>query len=75
MVVDEAWDVQVIFQRVAERRGVTLFPMSMAESLPAALELARIEGLDTEATISRAWSIKADTGLLRQFRNHFPPLG
>lgn len=75
MVVDEAWDVQVILQRVAERRGVTLFPMSMADSLPAALELAPIEGLDAEATISMAWSIKADTGLLRQFRNHFPPLG
>lgn len=75
VVVDEAWDVQVILQRVAERRGVTLFPMTMAESLPAALELAPIAGLDAEATISMAWSIKADTGLLRQFRNHFPPLG
>ena len=75
MVADEAWDVQVILQRVAERRGVTLFPMSMAESLPAALELVPIAGLDAEATISMAWSIKADTGLLRQFRNHFPPLG
>ena len=75
MVVDEAWDVQVILQRVAERRGVTLFPLSMADSLPAALELVPIAGLDAEATISMAWSIKADTGLLRQFRNHFPPLG
>ena len=75
VVVDEAWDVQVILQRVAERRGVTLFPMTMAESLPAALELVPIAGLDAEATISMAWSIKADTGLLRQFRNHFPPLG
>ncbi|MFG6637495.1 LysR family transcriptional regulator [Sulfitobacter sp. 1A12126] len=75
MVADEAWDVQVILQRVAERRGVTLFPMTMAESLPAALELVPIAGLDAEATISMAWSIKADTGLLRQFRNHFPPLG
>ncbi|MEO9629887.1 MAG: LysR family transcriptional regulator [Sulfitobacter sp.] len=75
VVVDEAWDVQVILQRVAERRGVTLFPMSMAESLPAALELVPIVGLDAEATISMAWSNKADTGLLRQFRNHFPPLG
>ena len=75
VVVDEAWDVQVILQRVAERRGVTLFPLSMADSLPAALELAPIAGLDAEATISMAWSIKADTGLLRQFRNHFPPLG
>jgi DNA-binding transcriptional LysR family regulator len=75
VVVDEAWDVQVILQRVAERRGVTLFPMSMAESLPAALELVPIAGLDAEATISMAWSIKADTGLLRQFRNHFPTLG
>ncbi|MBO9432282.1 LysR family transcriptional regulator [Sulfitobacter sp. R18_1] len=74
VVVDEAWDVQVILQRVAERRGVTLFPMSMADSLPAALELVPIAGLDAEATISMAWSIKADTGLLRQFRNHFPPL-
>ena len=75
VVVDEAWDVQVILQRVAERRGVTLFPMTMAESLPGALELVPIAGLDAEATISMAWSIKADTGLLRQFRNHFPPLG
>ncbi|MFG6519381.1 LysR family transcriptional regulator [Sulfitobacter sp. 1A13496] len=75
VVVDEAWDVQVILQRVAERRGVTLFPMSMAESLPAALKMVPIAGLDAEATISMAWSIKADTGLLRQFRNHFPPLG
>ena len=75
MVADEAWDVQVILQRVAERRGVTLFPMTMADSLPAALELVPIAGLDAEATISMAWSIKADTGLLRQFRNHFPPLG
>ncbi|WP_300056738.1 LysR family transcriptional regulator [Sulfitobacter sp.] len=75
VVVDEAWDVQVILQRVAERRGVTIFPMTMAESLPAALELVPIAGLDAEATISMAWSIKADTGLLRQFRNHFPPLG
>ncbi|MFG6531447.1 MULTISPECIES: LysR family transcriptional regulator [unclassified Sulfitobacter] len=74
MVADEAWDVQVILQRVAEHRGVTLFPMSMAESLPAALEMVPIAGLDAEATISMAWSIKADTGLLRQFRNHFPPL-
>ena len=75
VVVDEAWDVQVILQRVAERRGVTLFPTSMADSLPAALELAPVEGLDAEATIAMAWSIKADTGLLRQFRGHFPPLG
>ncbi|MFG6535337.1 LysR family transcriptional regulator [Sulfitobacter sp. 1A16787] len=75
VVVDEAWDVQVILQRVAERRGVTLFPLSMTDSLPAALELVPIAGLDAEATISMAWSIKADTGLLRQFRNHFPPLG
>ncbi|UWR39634.1 LysR family transcriptional regulator [Sulfitobacter sp. W074] len=75
VVVDEAWDVQVILQRVAERRGVTLFPLSMADSLPAALELVPIAGMDAEATISMAWSIKADTGLLRQFRNHFPPLG
>ncbi|MFG6550987.1 LysR family transcriptional regulator [Sulfitobacter sp. M21595] len=75
VVVDEAWDVQVILQRVAERRGLTLFPLSMADSLPAALELVPIAGLDAEATISMAWSIKADTGLLRQFRNHFPPLG
>ena len=75
VVLDEAWDVQVILQRVAERRGLTFFPMSMAESLPAALELVPVTGLDAEATISMAWNIKADTGLLRQFRNHFPPLG
>lgn len=75
IVVDEAWDVQVILQRVVERRGITLFPLSMADSLPAALALAPVAGLDAEAAISMAWNIKADTGLLRQFRSHFPSLG
>ena len=48
---------------------------ALLDSVPAALELAPVEGLDAEATIAMAWSIKADTGLLRQFRGHFPPLG
>ena len=41
--------------------------------LPAALELVPTTGLDAEATIPMAWSSKANTGLLRQFRNHPPP--
>ena len=71
-VVDEAWDVQVILQRVAERRGLTLFPMSAADSIPAALELTPVDGFAAEASINMAWSVKADTGLLRRFRDHFP---
>ncbi|MGI3210948.1 LysR family transcriptional regulator [Roseovarius tibetensis] len=69
-VVEEAWDVQVILQRVAERRGVTLYPMSAAPSMPAALELAPVEGFLQDATISIAWHTKADTNLLRSFRDH-----
>ena len=70
-VVEEAWDVQVILQRVAERRGVTLYPMSAATSIPSALELAPVEGFFQDATIAIAWHIKADTNLLRSFRTYF----
>jgi len=69
-VVEEAWDVQVILQRVAERRGVTLYPMSAAPSMPATLELAPVEGFVQDATISMAWHTMADTQLLRSFRDH-----
>ncbi len=70
-VVDEAWDVQVIFQRVATGRGVTFYPMSAAESLPATLTVVPIENFDAELTISMAWSARTDTGLLRDFRSMF----
>ncbi|SEL59975.1 transcriptional regulator, LysR family [Roseivivax marinus] len=70
-VVDEAWDVQVIFQRVAEGRGVTLFPMTAAESLPASLEAQIVPDFPAKAGIAMAWSASADTGLLRSFRTHF----
>lgn len=73
-VVEEAWDVQVILQRVAERRGVTLYPMTAAASIPASLELAQVEGFTQEATIAIAWHAKADTGLLKSFRSYFVPL-
>ncbi|SFP78348.1 LysR family transcriptional regulator [Tranquillimonas alkanivorans] len=74
-VVDEAWDVQVIMQRVAEGRGVTLYPMSAAESLPGALEIRPVDGLAAEMTIAMAWGANADTALLRDFRRHFVPPG
>ncbi|MEQ6203408.1 LysR family transcriptional regulator [Sulfitobacter sp. HNIBRBA2951] len=73
-IVDEAWDIQVILQRVADQRGLTLLPLAVAHSLPAALELTAVDGFEAEASINMAWSIKADTGLLRRFRRHFPPL-
>ncbi|MFA8385380.1 MAG: LysR family transcriptional regulator [Pelagibaca sp.] len=69
-VVEEAWDVQVILQRVAEGRGVTLYPMSAAPSMPATLELAPVEGFDQDATISLAWHTNGDTNLLKSFRDH-----
>jgi len=72
-VVDEAWDIQVILQRVAERRGLTFYPMSATESMPAALEIQPLDGFDAHLTIAMAWSAKADTGLLRSFREQFLP--
>ncbi|WP_299844638.1 LysR family substrate-binding domain-containing protein [uncultured Jannaschia sp.] len=72
-VIEEVWDVQVILQRVADRRGVTLLPMTAAESLPAALDARPVAGFDAEAKIAMAWGAKADTGLLRAFRRHFVP--
>ncbi len=73
-VVDEAWDVHVIFQRVAAGRGVTLYPMSIKENLPATLEIHEVEGLDAELTIAMAWSRTADTQLLQAFRQEFHDL-
>lgn len=70
-IVDEAWDIQVIFQRVAAGRGVTFYPMSAAQSLPAALTIVPIENFDTDLTISMAWSAASDTGLLQTFRMMF----
>ncbi len=70
-VVDEAWDIQVIFQRVAAGHGVTFYPMSAAESLPATLRIVPIENFNTELTISMAWSASSDTGLLQELRTMF----
>ena len=68
-VVDEAWDVQVIFQRVAEGRGLTFFPESAADSLPAALKIVQVPGWAPDLTIAMAWSKVADTKLLQGFRD------
>lgn len=70
-VVDEAWDVQVIFQRVAEGRGLTFFPISAADSLPAALEILPVPNWAPQLTIAMAWSNVVDTKLLRAFRESF----
>lgn len=70
-VVDEAWDIQVIFQRVAAGRGITFYPLSAAESLPASLDILPIENFDAQLTISMAWSAVSDTALLREFRKEF----
>ncbi len=70
-VVEEAWDIQVILQRVAERRGLTFYPISAAETLPASLRLLPVEGFEASLTIAMAWSAKADTALLQRFRDVF----
>ncbi|TJZ78143.1 LysR family transcriptional regulator [Paracoccus hibiscisoli] len=70
-IVDEAWDVQVIFQRVAEGRGLTFYPISAADSLPAALKIMAVPGWAPQLTIAMAWSNVADTKLLRAFRDSF----
>ncbi|MFL0691730.1 MAG: LysR family transcriptional regulator [Agrobacterium tumefaciens] len=70
-IVDEAWDVQVIFQRVAEGRGLSFFPISAAESLPAALKILPVPEWAPELTIAMAWSNLVDTRLLRAFRESY----
>ena len=70
-IVDEAWDIQVIFQRIAAGRGVTFYPMSAAQSLPATLSIVPIENFKTDLTISLAWTAASDTGLLQTFRMMF----
>ena len=71
-VVDEAWDVQVIFQRVADGRGLTFYPISAADSLPAALTILPVPDWTPQLTISMAWSRVVDTKLLQAFRDSFP---
>jgi DNA-binding transcriptional LysR family regulator len=70
-IVDEAWDVQVIFQRVAKGRGLTFYPLSAADSLPAALKILPVPGWAPQLTIAMAWSKFADTKLLQTFRSSF----
>ncbi|SNT74048.1 LysR family transcriptional regulator [Paracoccus seriniphilus] len=72
VIVDEAWDVQVIFQRVAEGRGFTFYPISAADSLPAALKILPVPGWSPTLTIAMAWSKVVDTKLLQAFRESFP---
>lgn len=71
-IVDEAWDVQVIFQRVADGRGLTFYPISAADSLPAALKILPVPDWTPQLTIAMAWSNVVDTKLLRAFRDSFP---
>ncbi|MFZ3583565.1 LysR family transcriptional regulator [Loktanella sp. DJP18] len=71
-IVDEAWDVQVIFQRVADGRGLTFYPISAADSLPAALKILPVPDWTPELTIAMAWSKTVDTKLLQAFRDSFP---
>lgn len=71
-VVDEAWDVQVIFQRVADGRGLTFYPISAANSLSAALKVLPVPGWTPQLTIAMAWSKVVDTRLLQVFRDSFP---
>lgn len=70
-IVDEAWDVQVIFQRVADGRGFTFFPTSAAASLPASLKILPVPGWTPHLTIAMAWTKVADTKLLQAFRDSF----
>lgn len=71
-VVDEAWDIQVIFQRVTNGRGYTLYPMSAEATLPRSLRAMPLPQLNAELEIAMAWSSIADTSLLRMFRAQYP---
>ena len=71
LIVDEVWDVQVIFQRVADGRGFTFYPISAEDSLPAALQILPVPDWKPELTIAMAWSSAVDTKLLHIFRDCF----
>lgn len=71
-VTEEVWDIQVIFQRIADGRGFTFHPMSAAHSLPASLRILPLPELGAGMTIAMAWSDDADTGLSCAFRAAFP---
>jgi len=73
-VVEEIWDVQVIFQRVADGRGLTFYPASAQDSLPGFLRFVPMPALDARMTIAMGWSAEADTALLRAFREGFARL-
>ncbi len=70
-VAEEVWDVQVLFQRVAEGRGYTLYPMDAAPALSASLRMIALPQMREALTISMAWNHVADTALLRSFRAQF----
>jgi DNA-binding transcriptional LysR family regulator len=70
-VADEVWDVQVLFQRVIDGRGMTIFPASIGEHLPHRLAMVGLDGFPARATIAMAYGASADTGLLRAFRRSF----
>lgn len=71
-VADEAWDIQVIFQRVADGRGFSFYPITAEATMPRALRILALPELGTELTIAVAWSTAADTALLRMFRAQYP---
>ncbi|QCO56469.1 hypothetical protein EOK75_02185 [Pseudorhodobacter turbinis] len=70
-ITGEAWDVQVIFQRVADGRGLTFYPISAADSLPASLRVLSVPDWTPQLTIAMAWSKVVDTKLLQTFRESF----
>ncbi|KHA54154.1 MULTISPECIES: LysR family transcriptional regulator [Rhodobacterales] len=71
VIEDEAWDIHVILQRVADGRGYTFHPITAESSMPRALRIMPLEELDAELSIAIAWSAAADTSLLRMFRAQY----
>ena len=70
-VVDQAWDVQVIFQRVMDGVGYTIYPLTVENVLPAKLRLIPIVDLNASIAITMAWNSRSETALLREFRQRF----
>ena len=68
-VAEEAWDVQVIFQRVTEGRGLCFYPMTIGGSLPAALRCHAVDGFDGTLGIAMDWA--DETSLVRALRAAF----
>ena len=66
-VVEEVWDVHVLFRLIADGKGVTIYPESFQPGLGEQIKAVPIQGLDAALEISLVWDKAVETQLIRNF--------